>query len=277
MSNGKLVSSLRLFKDFCINEQKAHDIDPAIEYMNYMVDRMEFNDEQILWLCFLYGVTYQLPSAYLILNEYPDLELAGTSRLTDWWEKNQKLIPFQIDKIKCRPKFVATVQSYQNLVGGSQRAFFNDLLSSANPQENFDKLWYELKGIYCFGRFSIWNWSQALKHVAGYNIEPTYLMLGEPDAISFTDGLAYAFGMPEKVTQKIKNSAGKTQKVYYKWSDEERADMEEACSIFKKSLGGIDNFQLETLACAYKKIWRDYNSRYVGYYNDRIADDINAI
>ena len=183
-----------------------------------MVDRMELNDEQVLWMCFLYAVTYQLPSAYLIWNEYPDLELAGIPRLKKWWDENQRRIPFQTDKLKQRKNFVDTVASYQKLVGKSQKSYFDNLLYSSSPQENFDKLWSPFKNIAYFGRFSIWNWCQALKHVAGYNIESTILMLGESDSISFTDGLAYAFGMPEKVTQKVVSSSGKKQKIYYKWS-----------------------------------------------------------
>lgn len=274
MDKSVLKENIMLFKDFCVNSIKANDVDPAISYMNYIIDRMELNDEQILWMCFLYAVTYQLPSAYLIWNEYPDLEFAGIPRLRKWWTDAQKQIPFQTDKMKQRKNFVDTVESYQNLVGGSQKSYFDDLLSSDSPQENFDRMWSPLKGIAYFGRFSTWNWCQALKHVAGYNVEPTTLMLGESDSISFTDGLAYAFGMPEKVTQKVVSPSGKKQKVYYKWSSEEKADMESACAMLKSSLG-LDNFQLETLACAYKKIWRTNDSRYVGYYNDRAAEDIH--
>ncbi len=271
----KTAENLKLFVDFCHNSLKAHDVDPAIEYLNYIINRMEMNEEQVLWLCFLYGITYQLPTAIVIWNEFPDLELATKDRLTKWFTQDvQKRLPYQQDKIKCRPKTIETILSYQKLVQGSQKRYFDRLLNSDNPQENFDKLWSPLKSIYCFGRFSIWNWSQLLKHVAGYNIEPTTLMLGEPDSISFTDGLAYAFGLTDKVTQKVVNSiTGKKQKIYYKWSEEEKIDMENACAVLKKSLG-LDNFQLETLACAFKKIWRNNDSRYVGYYNDRIADDI---
>ncbi len=275
MDKKKLNQSITLFRDFCKNSIEANDVDPAISYMNYIVARMEMNEEQILWLCFLYAVTYQLPSAYLIWNEYPDLELAGIPRLKKWWADNQRKIPFQTDKMKQRKNFVDTVASYQQLVGASQKEYFDNLLSSDSPQENFDKLWSPLKSIAYFGRFPIWNWCQGLKHVAGYNVEPTILMLGESDSISFTDGLAYAFGMTEKVTKKVVTANGKKQKIYYKWSAEEKLDMETACSILKSSLG-LDNFQLETLACAFKKIWRSNDSRYVGYYNDRAADDIRA-
>lgn len=274
MNDYSTNNSLKLFTDFCKNSIKACDVDPAIDYLNYMIDRMEMNDEQVIWLCFLYGITYQLPTAYAIWSEYPDLELVDEERITKWFtNETRSKLPFQQDKIKCRPKMVQTILSYQQLVGKSQKEYFDNLLSSSNPQENFDKLWSPAKSIYCFGRFSTWNFCQLLKHVAGYNIEPTTLMLGESDSVSFTDGLCFAFGMPEKTTQKIIGNNGKKTKVYYKWSEEEKEDMENACSVLKQKLK-LDNFQLETLACAFKKIWRTNDSRYVGYYNDRIADDI---
>lgn len=266
------MENLSLFKDFCVNSIEANDVDPAISYLVYIIHRMEMNEEQVLWLCFLYAVTYQLPSAYLIWNEYPDLELAGISRLTRWWEKKQSSIPFQTDKMKQRKDFVSTVESYQSIVGGSQKSYFDDLLCSDNPQRNFESLWTPLNSIAYFGRFSIWNWCQALKHVAGYNIEPMSLMIGEPESRSFTDGLAWAYGMPEKTTQKVTVN-GKSTKRVYSWSQEEKDWMERQCKKLKRQVG-IDNFQLETLACAFKKIWRSKDSRYVGYYNDRMAEDI---
>ena len=265
--------SLSIFLEFCLNSISAHDIDPAIEYTNYIVDRMELNEEQILWLCFLYGITYQLPSAWVIWNEFPDLELVSLERLSEWWPNASKRLPFQQDKMKQRKDTVATIASYKSMVGDSQVDYFSKLLSSSDPQVNFDKLWTPSKSIAYFGRFSIWNWAQALKHVAGLNIEPTNLMLGEPDSISFTDGLSYAFAMYDRITYKEIGPNGKKRKVVYSWSEKEKADMERACTKIKSILG-IDYFQLETLACAFKKIWRTNDSRYVGYYNDRVADDI---
>lgn len=268
-------NNLKLFIEFCKNSIEANDVDPALHYMNYIIDRMELNEEQVIWLCFLYGITYQLPTAWVIWNEMPDLELVNKERLTQFCERETLLkLPFQLDKVKCRPKMAETILSYQSVVGKSQRQYFDKLLDSSNPQENFDRLWNPVKSIYCFGRFSIWNYCQALKHVAGYNIEPTVLMLGEPDSVSFTDGLAYAFGELDKVTKKEKLPNGKKIKTYYKWSEEEKAEMESHCMELKKSLD-LDNFQLETLACAFKKIWRKNDSRYVGYYNDRAAEDIH--
>jgi hypothetical protein len=36
----------------------------------------------------------------------------------------------------------------------------------------------------------------------------------------------------------------------------------------------FDCFSLETVACSYKKLWRTANGRYIGYYNDRTAEQI---
>lgn len=266
---------MTLFRRFCVNSLEAKDVDPAINYMNYMVDRMELNEEQILWLCFLFGATYHLPSAYLIWNEYPDLELVDMERLSSWWQTRQKHIPFQQDKMKQRKDFVSTVHSYKSLVGNNQKHYFDALLTGT-AATNFETLWgLSSTDIKYFGRFSIWNWCQALKHVAGYNINPNRLMLGEKNSISFTDGLAYAFGYPERVTVKAKVN-DRTVKQVYSWSQSEKDEMERKCAQLKYNLG-IDNFELETLACAYKKIWRTHESRYVGYYNDRIADDIRSV
>ena len=268
------MDNAKMFYTFCQNSIEAKDVDPSIWLSNYIVERQELNNDQVLWFCFLCSITYQLPTAYLIWNEYPDLELAGIERLSDWWEHAQKKCPFQTDKLKQRKYLPETVASYKELVGESQSSYFNNLLSSEDPLENFNRLWNPLKSIRHFGRFSVWNWAQMLKHVAGYNIEPTKLMLGEKDSVSFTDGLCHAFGHEEFVSYRRDG-----KKHLHSFSQIEKDTVEEESIRFKEELYNrtgtrIDNFELETLACAFKKIFRNKDSRYVGYYLDRQAEDI---
>ncbi len=52
---------------------KYDDCDPAVWATNYLNNRYEHNDEQKLWLCWLYGNTYYLPTAWILMNEFPDL------------------------------------------------------------------------------------------------------------------------------------------------------------------------------------------------------------
>lgn len=263
-SAGPIDASLDQFRTFCRNSLAANDVDPGVEWLRYMVNRMEMNREQVLWLCLLYGITYHLPSAYLIWSEFPDLEILDPERLRAFWAKEQHRIPFQTDKMKQRRSLPDTVESYRALVGASQVDYFTDLLDSHDEHRNFNTLWSPSKGLAYFGRFSIWNWAQMLREVAGLPISPPSLLLGEPDSRSFTDGLAHAFGVPERAEKG------------YRWAEGQKAEMEAACATLRADLG-IDNFQLETLACAYKKVWRTHDSRYVGYYTDRLTEDLRKL
>ena len=88
------------FKQAYINAHNAKDIDPNIDMANYLVDRMEYNSDQTIWFCFLNAITYQLPTAFLIKNEFPDLECAGIERLQNWWKRDIQLkLPYQKDKL----------------------------------------------------------------------------------------------------------------------------------------------------------------------------------
>ena len=50
-------------------------------YLNYLFNRYEHNLEQKLWIAWIYGTTYHLPTAWIIWNEFPDFELVGLERL----------------------------------------------------------------------------------------------------------------------------------------------------------------------------------------------------
>ena len=63
---------------------KHNDCDPAVWATNYLHNRYEHNDEERIWLAWLYGNTYQLPTAWVLKNEFPDFELATVDRITQW-------------------------------------------------------------------------------------------------------------------------------------------------------------------------------------------------
>ena len=76
---------------------KYDDCDPAVCATNYLNKRYEHNDEQKLWLCWLYGNTYYLPTAWILMNEFPDFELATVDRITQWNTANYKRLRYQTD------------------------------------------------------------------------------------------------------------------------------------------------------------------------------------
>ena len=66
------------------------DYDPPIWLLNYLFNRYEHNLEQKLWIAWIYGTTYHLPTAWIIWNEFPDFELVGLERLKQWNNENYK-------------------------------------------------------------------------------------------------------------------------------------------------------------------------------------------
>jgi hypothetical protein len=122
------------------------------------------------------------------------------------------------------------------------------------------------------------NIIRMLKQVALYNIEPDTLFLGESNSESHTHGLCYAIGKDEWA-KKIRYKDGeKRKKEVHNFTKDEKILLEsEAEYILEKLLESnidVDRFYIETVACAYKKLFRNNDSRYVGYYLDRQAEDI---
>ena len=273
-----------LFKQFYVNSAQHKDIDPNVWLLNYVIGRMEMNEQQVLWLCFLNAITYHAPTALLIWNEFPDLECAGIARLEEWWTKDVQLrLPFQSDKLKQRRHLPETVESYKRMVGSDQVSYFEKLLSGS-AEENFDKLWTEaFKPIRHFGRFSVWNWAQTLKQVAGYDIEPTTLFLGDKDAESITHGACWVLGKEEEWAYKNrwKDESGKKHKDVHKFSADEKVYLETGIRSVMQEIRDahpsvtVDAFNVETVMCAFKKLFRQKDSRYIGYYLDRQRLDID--
>ena len=267
-----------MFIDFFNNSEQALDIDPNIWMSKYLVKRTEMNKDQIIWFCFLNAITYHLPTAYLLFCEYPDSYLVDIERLEKWWTwDTQQRCPYQTDKLKQRKYLTETIESYQRVVGASDSDYFDGLLSGFGT-DNFNVLWEEFyKPIAHFGRFSTWNFAQNLRQIAGYDIVPEKLFLGEKNATSITHGICHVIGWQDKTfVKRWKTPEGKKRKDVHVFSSEEKAILEVFASELMLALSA-DGFDLETVLCAFKKIFRNTNSRYVGYYLDRQADDINKI
>jgi hypothetical protein len=93
--------------------------------------------------------------------------------------------------------------------------------------------------------------------------------------------LCYAFGKDEWAKKVRYKEDGKRKKKVYKFTKEDITWMEDKAQLITEKLiqkgVPVDPFRIETVACAYKKTFRDYESRYVGYYLDRQAEDIRAL
>ena len=210
------------------------DCDPSVWLTNYLNHRYEHNSEERVWLCWLYGNTYYLPTSWVLKNEFPDYELATLDRITCWNNDNYKRLRYQTD---------------------------------------FDNLWKVINTNYHkFGRYTTWFYMQHLKHTAGIKIEPTSLMLNDySGSKSHRNGLLYALNKEEWINAKL------TAKEYQWLEDESQSILVELRDRYPTLAAEFDAFTMETCLCSFKKIFREKSSRYLGFYLDRQADEINKV
>lgn len=242
------------------------DCDPAYPAMRYLVDRFELNVEQKYWLAFLYQATYCVPTVYYIYNEFPDYENVDTRRLQWWWQNNKKRLLFQTDRAKVRnfDMFVPMFESYRNLVGRSQEDVFAGLVVK-DRQRTYDAVYAFCNNIYYAGRYSLFLYLECMHRLTGLPMVPSGLDL--KNAESCRNGLCYALGLDDWVGEKLDSDQ---YKFLNKQLDKLVADMQ---AEHKKL--PINYWNVETSLCAYKKLYR--KSRYLGYYIDRLQNEITIM
>jgi len=256
---------------------KSYDADPALYMLNYVNQRMELNEEQRYWIAWLYGHTYNLPTAWVIWNEFPDFENVDIDRLRQWEKENYKRLDYQSDTKWNKGNLTDMFISYRENIGDkTQKEWFEEQIKGLSPYDAFKKLYNKLiNDFYKVGRYMAWFYLQTLKETCGLNINPTDLQLQNSSAHTQRQAIAFIKGEDELTTKEMKNKFNKD-----KIEDYEKF-MQEFLEYFNKKYPDLadrsDNFVLETVLCAYKKTFRPNNTRYLRYYLDRQYDDIRKM
>lgn len=249
---------------------KYDDCDPAVWCTNYLHKRYEHNDEERIWFAWLYGNTYQLPTAWVLKNEFPDFELATVDRMEQWNTANYKRLRYQTDTKWNKGHLPAMFESYQKFIGNKTQRETLESYYGSTEEENFDSLWKVIKSsLHKFGRYSTWFYLQHLRHTAGIRVKPTSLMLDDYDGSrSHRNGLLLALGRDNDVDRKLTSSD------YANLESQAYEILYETSARFPELVDQIDFFTMETCLCSYKKIFREHHGRYLGYYLDRQAEEI---
>ena len=250
---------------------KHVDCYPAVWLTNYLNRRYEHNTEQKLWFCWLYGNTYNLPTAWVLLNEFPDFELATFDRMEQWNTANYSRLRYQVDTKWNKGHLPVMFASYQKFIGDMSQQDKFESLYRGSQTDNFDNIWETTKSsLHKFGRYSTWFYLQHLKQTADIKIDPTSLMLNDySGSRSHRNGLLYALGRDEQVNKKLNS------KEYEQLEIESQLILAETKQRFPELTSDVDYFNMETCLCSYKKIFRETHSRYLGYYLDRQAGEIH--
>ena len=254
-----------LLKEYILNSREIHDTDADILHMKYLCDTQGFNTSDKLWYCFLFGLVDNIFSALLLLQNFPKPENININDVRDFFKENSKAIIFGSDKQKCKPYAPDTINDYINVIGKDVDGFLKQY-KDKTPKEVFDDFWINFNEIKGFGRFSKWNFLQALKWCDVLDNEPPFMFLGDGKDINFIEGLYYELGHYEKLSKRIDG-----KKVYYNLTQNERDFYEDYCLRLCEETN-IDLYELETCVCSFKKLFRNHKSEYVGLTNDEIYE-----
>lgn len=252
------------FIDWYAWSLKYGDCDPPIWLLNYLFKRYEHNVEQKLWIAWIYGTTYHLPTAWVIWNEFPDFELVGLDRLKQWNNENYKRLRYQTDTKYNKGFLPQQFESYKNWIGNkTQIEKFGEL-------KTFDNVWNSvIKNLYKFGRYSTWFYMQTLNECVGLNLIPKDLKLDDySGSKSHRNGLCYALGLDDWINKKL----NRTEIAYL---ETESIQMQNTIRTNYKLSG--NPYKMETALCSFKKIFRKKQGRYLGYYLDRQAEEIAQV
>jgi len=266
------MNNRSIFVEWFGRSLEIEDCDPALYMTKYFFDRFEYNKEQRLWITWIYGTTYYWPTAYVVWNEFPDMELVGVDRLRDWNNTNYRRLRYQTDTKWNKGHLTDQFVSYQRYVGERTQ---HDALTQGfvgDPVKDFYTLWETVNAFHKFGRYSSWFYIQTLKQCCDIPVDVDSLWLHDySGSRSHRNGLCYALGKEDWVDQKL----DKDQIAFLE--SEAKEMLEETKLKYPHVADKADFFAMETCLCSFKKLFRRKHGRYLGYYLDRQSEEIKKV
>lgn len=262
-----MPSRLETFRRFWTQQLAIHDCDPGIYAVKYLVRRQELNVSQQFWLCWLYACTYNVATAWVIFNEFPDYENVDVERLAAFDRSNKGRLPYQKDQKWLRGHLAPMYSSLREQCGDNLDAYW------ARHYGDFKSAWKAVMSLHKVGRYTAWMFLQAMHEVCQLEIEPDTLELNHDSSQMHRGGLCLALGLDDWAEKGRKFSAAELAQL----------ELQATCLLvdvqdnFKDLTVIRPNFySMETALCAFRKLFRRDRGRYLGYYLDRWADDIKA-
>lgn len=260
-----MPTHIGIFRRFWTQQLAIHDCDPGIYALKYLVARQELNVGQQLWLCWLYACTYNVATAWVIFNEFPDYENVDVDRLAAFNRANIKRLPYQKDQKWLRGHLAPMYTSLRELCGESLDSYWS------RHYGDFHSTWKAVMSLHKVGRYTAWMFMQAMHEVCDLEIEPDTLELNHDSSQMHRGGLCLALGFGEWAEKGHKFTPEQLHLLEVHAS----LLLEDVRSSFPDLTVIRPNFySMETALCAYRKLFRRERGRYLGYYLDRWAEDI---
>lgn len=257
------------FKDYFVKMLYFHDCDPTYPALNYVCDRTEANLEQRYWIAWIFGTNYCVPTTWYIFNEFPDYENVDVNRMERWWKIHKKDTLFQSDRAKVKnfDLFVKCFQSYRELIGPNQQQAFANFLNIKDLKQRYKAVYNFTGKLYYFGRFTLFNYLEALNELTDLKMEPDELNFRAAE--SSRNGMCYVCEKDNWVTLHHKKSQDDIDYNYLQTA------LDTMIHELQREGMPVTYWNIETVLCAYKKLfWQD---RYLGYYIDRMQEEIDTL
>lgn len=251
-----------------------------------LMDYATIDLESKLWLAFLWACCYNFTGPWVILHHFPTPP-SGPGEMkdfADWY--NSIFDDFRVDT-DCRyrkSKMIQAVQSYVDwLDGREQWDALKDILLHDNPVEKYNKLWDTALGWKYQGRLSVWNYVEAVALVTewAYDIDCQDFMLDDlTGSESNRNGFCWVSGREHLQTKggRVKATGEKLEAAI---ADQLNKDAERVFRRLQEELPGMDEpilrLNVETVFCWYKKLFRERQSRYLGWDADRTYEEIRYV
>lgn len=262
------------FKQYCVGAISSWEIDPNYPLMNYLFKRYELSKSQEYWACFLYGTFYHPGSVFYVMQEFPEFEKVDLKRLKKWHAANWHQLRYNTDRKYEKGHFVEMFESYRDMIGAqqpdAQEEFFLARLAQADTdQSRFRMVEHALRQLWHFGRYATYIYTEALHRCMGMPIKADTMFLKEAE--SSRTGLAYVLGWD---AERVAEGKLSTEEWATFLGQGERL-MKEIQEEYPKL--GMDHWFMESCLCAYKGFFRRTKGRYLGYYYDRMYDEMTQM
>lgn len=210
--------------------------------------------EQQYWFSLIFGMTYQSEMAWVIFNNFPDIEKIDLDKLQEW---NVKTLPIQkyakdtkYNKGRIQEQ-TASIKKKLDEFGSLTNWFESNLKST--EQESFESIYSSVNDLHKFGRMTTWIALQVLHETADLPIRPNTMLAWDPSSWSVRSGLMYLYCKDDKIEAKDKDL--QLSKDEIEWVRETEGSLFDIC---EKYLGehskGFTHYLLESHLCQYKKL-----------------------
>jgi len=244
-------------KNLVVKMMKDPYIDGATDYCLLVpfVEEGDFDNDQKLWLSFLYGLTYSCTTSLRIFSRFPVFKDINLKELNEFWEEERDTLWFNPDRkyIKNNNQFVPSVKSFRKALGGRP---YQGLIKSLGEDYNFEDIYkHMLKNWKYFGPHGSYLFFDALYGIMpeAYR-DPTNLDWKNGGA-TVVEGMSHFLYLDEVIEPKDYNYTLYNHNV----------------ELIQRKLGGIPKVQIESTLCAFRKFFK--GTRYLGYYADRMLEE----